>query len=136
MSEGVEVDGGGGSFAELFLEIFTSLRDLTGKSFTRGQIAIGLNVPAAHDVPLAELYKLLNFMKQGRLVFLYPAINEGLVVAEDIAVKFAAEGCRTAEGGNGCGSAFFPLPLPNGVDVGGGYQVKLFHGKILSRFGL
>ena len=69
---------------------------------------------------------------QGSVVLLHPAVDEGLVVAEDAAVEFTAEAGGRAEGGQSRGRALLPFPLPDGIEVGVGDKVELFHGGLLS----
>ena len=132
VAEGIHVDGHRGDHAELLLEVGQSRLDLTDKALARGNVAIGLDVPAAHDVPLPCGHQLLDAGKQGRIVGLHELVEEGLVVAEDIVVlvRNVAGG---VEGGQSGGSALVPVPLPYGIQVGVADEVEFFHDRLLQR---
>lgn len=56
--------------------------DLTQDAFTGRKVAVRLQIPAAHDVPLLRFDQLPDALKQRRFIFLDPAIEQRLIVAK------------------------------------------------------
>ena len=101
VSEGVKINGGCGLFPEFFPEIFPSGFHLPDKGLSAWHIAVGLQIPAAHDMPLSFPYQLLNPGKKLRFHLFDPFVNHHFIMVEYKAVIFLAEyGCHT-KGGNG-----------------------------------
>ena len=117
MTERIEVDGGCGFDAELLPEVAPSLGDLADERLAAGHIAVGLDVPTAHDMPLAQPHQFPDLPEQGGIILLNPAVYECFVMAEDVVVKLPAETRRAPEGGDCRGTALLPFPLPDGVKV-------------------
>ena len=117
MTERVEVDGGCGFDTELLPEVAPPLGDLADERLAAGHIAVGLDVPAAHDMPLAQPHQFPDLPEQGGIILLNPAVYECFVMAEDVVVKLPAETRRAPEGGDCRGTALLPFPLPDGVKV-------------------
>ena len=130
VAEGVHVDGHRGDHAELLLEVGKTRLDLTDKALARGDVAVGLNVPAAHDVPLPCGHQLLDAGEQGGIVGFGELIEQGLVVAEDIVVLVGDLG-GGVEGSQRGGCALVPVPLPDGIQVGVTDEVEFFHDRLL-----
>ena len=93
----IEADRRGIYRAELLLKIGPAQLHLADDRFAGRHVAVGLQIPAAHDVPLARRDQLLNPLKQLRLILLHPAIEQRLIVTEYKIVKFLAEVRRCAE---------------------------------------
>ena len=101
VSEGVKINGGCRLFPEFFPEIFPSGFHLPDKGFSAWHIAVGLQIPAAHDMPLSFPYQLLNPGKKLRFHLFNPFVNHHFIMVEYKAVIFLAEyGCHT-KGRNG-----------------------------------
>ena len=115
--EGIEVGAGLDVHAELLAEPALAQQDLPDEGLAAGHVAVGLQPPASGDVPAAGPHQLADALEERRLVLLHPAIQDGLVVAEDEAVEALAELRRAAEGGQGLGGPLLPLPQPDGIDV-------------------
>ena len=126
VSERVKIDGGGGGDAKAAFKITLALQNLTGHALAAGHVAVGLQIPAAHDVPLAGLDQRTDLLKQGRIVLLHVFVNGCLVVAKDI-VKIARQIDGRAEGGKHHARALLPIPLPDRVNVRVTDQMYLFH---------
>ncbi len=117
MPEGVEVDGCRGDGIEFLFEISAPEQRLAHEGFARRHVAVRLEVPTAHDAPLAGGDQLLDAREEGRLELLHPAVEDGLVVAEDV-IELVAEVGGAAECAEGRGDALLPFPLPDRVEVG------------------
>ena len=126
MPERVKIDGGGGRNAELFGKITPAFLDLAHKALAGGQVAVRLQMPAAHDVPFARFDQVPDARKQRRFVFFRVAVEQRLVVAENVTVEFLAEPDRTAERGECGGGALLPFPLPDRIQVCVADQIKRF----------
>ena len=124
--EGVKIHRGFGKDAKLFQEIAPPLQDLTHKALARGHVAIGLQIPAAHDMPFSALYQLTDPCKKRRSVFLHVLVNGHLIVAKNI-VKFLGQLHRRLKGRKRGTHALGPIPLPNGVNMCIADQMDLFH---------
>lgn len=98
-------------------KIIATYLDLPDQTFAHGDIVIRLQIPAANDAPLSNLYPLLDLLKQLRSIFFYIFICRYLVMAKYVIV-FACQPGSGAEGWQYCAGTFLPFPLPNGVDVG------------------
>ncbi|OQC08203.1 MAG: hypothetical protein BWX80_00559 [Candidatus Hydrogenedentes bacterium ADurb.Bin101] len=118
MSEGIKIDGRCRFDAELFHKISPAAQNLTDKGFATGHITVRLQVPPAHDVPLALLYQSLYTRKEGRFIFLDPFVQDSFVMIKDEAVIGFAEISGHAERGYGFRRAFFPFPKPAGIQMG------------------
>ena len=127
MAKGVEAHGRGVDFPEFFGKIGAAQLHLADQRFPAGHVAIGLQVPSAHDVPLSGLDQGLNAPEQLGLIFLHPAIEQGFIVAEYKIVELLAEIRRRPETGNRGSRALFPLPLPDRVDMGVANQMNFSH---------
>ena len=111
VTKAVKIDGYCGTLSKLLLKILPSQLNLAHKCLAGGHIAIGLQIPAAHNMPLALCHQLLDALKKDRIVLLNELIQNGFVVAENIIV-FIAKLSRLIEGGNGSTKPFFPIPHP------------------------
>jgi hypothetical protein len=117
VAERVEVHGDARQDAEHRGEVRAAGEDLPHERFAARQIAVGLEVPAAHDVPAPGAHELPDAVEQRRIVRLDPPVEHRLVVAEDEPVEFGAQIRRRPEGRERGGQSFFPRPQPHGVDV-------------------
>ena len=117
MTEGIKIYCRFRLYAEFIKEIIFSRENLAHKALARGEIAIGLEIPAAHDMPFALAYKLLYAGEKMRVVFLYPFIKHGFIMAENKPVIIIAEICGNTEGGKRLGYALLYFPEPYGVDM-------------------
>ena len=136
VAEGIEVHRRGVGHAEFFLKIRPAQLHLPDDGLARGHVAVGLKIPSAHDAPLPGAHQPANAGEQLRLVFLNPAIEQRLVVAEHEVVEFLAEVRRGAERGNRRRRALLPLPLPDGIDMGVADQMNFSHGQASSKNGI
>jgi predicted Rossmann fold flavoprotein len=93
----IDVDGGGGSGCKFLLEILPAKHYLPDEPLSAGHIAIRLQVPSAHYMPLALFNQLLDSAEEFRLILFYPFIQDGLVVVEYKAVEFLAQVRRNTE---------------------------------------
>ena len=84
MSKWVKIYSSCRANTKFFLEIALSFSNLSNKAFTTWHIAVRLQVPSAHYMPLSCLYKLLNFGKKLRCVFFHILIYCHLIVTENI----------------------------------------------------
>jgi hypothetical protein len=125
VAEGIEVDGRPGLDPELLGEIALAEQDLADERLAARHVAVGLDVPAAHDVPFPLPDEPADPAEQGRLVLLDPFVEDGLVVAEDEPGMFLAKFGGLTEGRQGLPRAFLPLPEPDRVEVGVGDEVDL-----------
>ena len=117
MAERIKVDRRGRLHTELFAEIRASGQNLAHKALAGRHIAVRLQVPAAHNMPLARTDKRADFFKQRRFVFLDPAVQQRFVVVENEAVEPLAQSRRDTERRERFGCAFLPLPLPDGIEM-------------------
>ena len=126
--ERVEVDRRGHVHAELVLEVALADQALADERFAAWHIAVRLDVPAAHDVPLAPLDQSANPPEQGGLVFLDPPVEDRLVVVEDESVELVAQVGGGAERGHSLSRAFLPFPQPDRIKMSVADKVNsLFH---------
>ena len=123
MPEGVEVHGGPGCDPKLFGKIAPPQQYLAHERLTARHIAIGLEIPAAHNMPFAFFDQLLNPFEQGRFEFLDPLVEDYFVVVKNKTLILLAQFGGYPESRNRFGSAFLPLPKPNRVDMGVTNQV-------------
>ena len=130
MAERVKIDGGGGENAEFIHEIALALQDLACNALAAGHIDVGLEVPAAHDMPFSCLDKNFDLLKKRGVVFLYVFVDRGLVVAEHV-IELSCEVDGGAKGGKHHARALLPIPLPDRVDVSVADQMYLFHENLL-----
>mgnify|MGYP000084736447 CR=1 FL=1 len=100
-------------------------QNLADQRFARGQIAVRLQPPATHDMPLAGLDQFANALEQRRLVLLYPPIQHRFIVIEDEAREFVAEIGGATESRQRLGRAFLPFPQPHGIKMRIADQVQL-----------
>ena len=126
VAESVEVDDGFRFDAEFFEKIIFAGENLAHKALACGQVAVRLEIPAAHDVPFALFDELLDAPEERGIVFLHPFIKHRLVVAENKALVILAEICRYAESGKRLRHALLDLPKPYGVDMRVADQMKIF----------
>jgi hypothetical protein len=125
-SPGIEIDGCSNIHSELFPEVFLPEQALPCKGFAGGHVAIGLNIPSPHDVPLLLFDKFLDSFKEGGIVFLHPLIKDRLIMIKDEAVELPAKIRCGAKGGDSLSRAFLPFPEPGGVDMGVAHEKNLF----------
>ena len=118
MPEGVEVHGGPGRNPELLGKIAPALQYLAHERLPAWHVAIGLEIPAAHDMPFALFDQVLNSFEQGRFEFLDPLVQNYFVVVENKTLILLAQFGGDPEGRNRFGGTFLPLPEPNRVDMG------------------
>src|SRR5512137_1525994 len=116
--EGIEVDGGPRLDAELPGEVAPAEEDLADERFAARHVAVGLDVPAAHDVPLLLADELADPAEERRLVLHDPAVEHGLVVTKDEALARLAELGGLTERGQRFAGAFLPFPEPDRVEMG------------------
>ncbi len=116
--EGVEVDRGGRARPKLLGKIAAADQDLAHERLARRHVAIGLQVPAAHDVPFSFFDQALDAGKEFGFIFFDPLIEDDFVVVENEAGELLAQVCGGAEGGEHGGRALFPFPQPDRVEVG------------------
>ena len=128
--EGIEVDRRGRLDAELRAEVAPPGQNLAHEGLARRHVAVRLQEPAPHDVPLALAHQPLDPREQRRLVLLHPLVEDRLVVVEDEAVELLAQVGRRAEGGDRLGGALLPLPQPDGIEMGLAHEMDdgLAHG--------
>ena len=69
MTEGIKVDRRRRLDAEFLGKVAVTDQDLTDKALTRGHVAVGLQIPAAHDVPATLADQPLDLRKQRRRIF-------------------------------------------------------------------
>ena len=123
MTEGVNVIADLGSHAELFLEVTLCVEALTCKAFTGGQVAVGLNVPAADNDKTTFCNTRLDFLEHFLVKFFNPAVY-GCGRADKLEVR---EFLHTVQcGTDGClcfRRTFLPSPLPDRIQMG------IAHGK-------
>ena len=126
MAKAVEIDGCGGPDAELFLKIASAQRNLSDECFPGGEIAVGLQIPAAHNVPLPRFHLFPDGREQFRVFFFHKFIEQRFIVVEDI-IKFPAELLRLVKGRDRLPQAFFPVPHPHRVNMRIADQMQFFH---------
>ena len=76
MAEGVYIITGTGNFAEFFPKIPLGVQTLTNKTFSAGQVTIGLYVLTAHNNKAAFRHPFFNFFKHFRIKFFDPFIYQ------------------------------------------------------------
>ncbi len=77
MPERVDVVAGFAQSAELFKVIALADQAMARKGLPGGQVAVGLNPPAADRDPASFPYARADFLEQRRLVLLHPLIVGG-----------------------------------------------------------
>ena len=117
VTKGIEVDRRRGLGAELVSEVLPAREDLSDEGLARRHVAVRLEKPAAHDVPLLLLHEPLDPSEQSRLVLLDPLVEHRLVVVEHKAVVGLAQLRSRSERRDHLRRAFLPLPQPDGVQV-------------------
>ena len=86
--------------SEAGVQVGAAFQQLTAKSFRGGQIGVGLEEGAAHDIPTACFHELLNLF-EGRGVFAFElAVDERLATHEGEVVKLLHQGDDGAAGGH------------------------------------
>ncbi len=118
VSEGIEVVGDDGRDAERLPEEAPALGNLADDRLGARQVDVGLNVPAAGDVPASGADEPADLLEERRVELADPAIENRLVVVEDELGVRVEELDRGSEGGERLGAPFLPAPLPDGVEVG------------------
>lgn len=101
-------------------------KDLAHKALACGQIAVRLEIPAAHDVPPSLFDELLNAPEKRGIIFLHPFVKHRFVVAENETLVILAEIRRDAESGKRLRHTLLDLPKPDGVDMCVADQMKIF----------
>ena len=117
MTKGIEIDGSSWPDTELFIEVFPSCQNLANESFARRHIAVGLEIPSTHDMPLSDFNKPLNTVEQLGLVFLNPLVENDFVMIEDKALRLFTEIGSRAECGKRFTGPFLPFPLPDWIKM-------------------
>ena len=115
---------------ELVGEVVESEEELSDVAFAAGAVDIGLEPGAAGDGPTVLCDELLDAFEEGGVVLFDPVVEESFVVVEDEAggSVLVAEVGGGAEGGDGFGEPFFPLPEPDGVEVCVAHEVEAYGG--------
>lgn len=132
MTEGVKVYSRSRLNSEFLKEIISSCKYLADKALPAGNVAVRLEIPAAHYVPFAFLYKADDSAEQNRIVFFDPFIEHCFVMTEDETVIIIAEVCGNAICRKRFGNALFDFPKPHGIYMSITYKMKIFHFIILS----
>ena len=88
MTKRIKIYGCFWPIAEIFQEIDLPGLELSYDSFARRQKAIGLEIPATHDMPRAFFYFLFYVLIQGRGVLLRVLVKRNLVVVKDVMMLF------------------------------------------------
>ncbi|MBA7681305.1 hypothetical protein ES703_89643 [subsurface metagenome] len=83
MAEGVKVYRRRWFNAEMLFEVALAQQNLPDKRFTAGHIAVGLQIPAAHDVPFVGLDQFLNPLEQCWVVLLDPLVENDFIMIEN-----------------------------------------------------
>jgi len=117
MAKGVEINGSSWSDPELLIEVPSSCQNLANESFARRHIAVGLEIPSTHDMPLSSFNKPANPVEQLRLVFLNPLVENYFVMIEDKALMLFTEIGSRAERGKRFTGPFLPFPLPDRIKM-------------------
>lgn len=86
MSETVEISRDGRARAEFFGKIFSAEFYLPYERFARRQIAIGLQIPTARNLPFAFFNEFSYFFEQFGNVFLDILVQKRFVMAKYIIV--------------------------------------------------
>jgi len=132
MAKGIEIHRDARLDSEFGLEVAAALKNLPHKRLTRRHIAVGLEIPPAHDVPFPGRDKAPDSLEEQRVVFFGPFIEQRLVVVEDEDIEFLAQISRSPEGGQCCRSAFLTFSQPHGVEVGVADKMEPFGGHVSS----
>ena len=103
---------------EVFQEKTLAVKELAGKGFALGHVAVRLVPHAAREMPAAVFFGFLHFREELRVDFLGPLVILHAALGETEPRIFPAVVDRVAEGGR----AFFVpglflAPFPGQVDV-------------------
>ncbi len=90
---------------------------MTDQGFCLRKVNVGLDVPASADTPPFVFHQFLNLPEELRVVFFDPAVKKRFVVVEYELVMRLDEFYRVLKSGECFGTAFFPSPLPDRVEV-------------------
>ena len=82
MAERIEIDRGRRFNAKLFFKVHFALADLPYDTFAARHNAVGLKIPAAHNMPFALFYEFFNFLKQCGSISFGVLIQRYLVMAK------------------------------------------------------
>jgi len=99
------------------MEVFPSCQNLANESFARRHIAVGLEIPSPHDLPLSGFNQPANPVEQLGFVFLYPFVENYFVMIEDKALGLFTKIRSRAECGKRFTGPFLPFPLPDWIKM-------------------
>ena len=123
--ERVKVARHRGHDSELVREQLPAEEDLARKGLAAREIAVRLQIPAPDDHPTARRDMRFDPCEEFRPVVSHPAIEQGFVVVEDELGILVQKIGRGFEGGKRFCEPLFPIPDPDGVDVGLADQMDL-----------
>ena len=118
MAEAVDVVADGAGDVEAVGEVGLGDMSLFDEAVFGGEVAVGLDVPTADDLPASLGDEVLDTGEEVGVGLLDDFVEPGVAAGEDeVGVFFKA-----ADGGVGGGDGFVeaggPLPAPDGVEVG------------------
>ncbi len=117
VSERVKVHGRPGFHAKFFLEVRFSHKNLPDKRLAAWHVAIGLEIPAAQDMPFLLLHQLLDPGKKLWLKHLDPFIQDSFIVVEYEFIEFLAELSCGPKSRESFACALFPFPQPDRIEM-------------------
>ena len=118
MAEGVDVVADGGDDAEFVLEVALAEEGVADEGLAGGDVAVGLDPPAAGDLPAAFGDAVLDLLEHRGVVLLDPLVDGGGAGGEDELRRLGHPVQGGAEGGLGLLQTLWPLPEPDGIEVG------------------
>ena len=132
VTKGIGLPSGGDRLAEARFEIALTVSILAHECLGTGEVGVGLDVCAAHDIPAPGFDHLFDAGKARGVVFLDMLIDRRLAADEGHFGKLVHQVEHGADGGEAFVEAFAPVPEPDRIKVGVADEVDGFiHGVLL-----
>src|SRR4051794_37627377 len=124
MTEGIDVVSDRRRPPEAVEEEALGDESLADERFPARDVAVGLDPPAADELPATLRDPGPDLLEHRRLDLLDPGVVGGRIAGEDEVRVFGHPVERRAEGRADLLEPFGPLPQPHGIDVGVAHEMK------------